>query len=75
MLAYSGKTNVNIAADAYICPNNKLLRYTITNKEDRQEFKSNPKDCSNCSMIKNVLIVKKNKRESTVICGQSIMKK
>ncbi len=36
--------------DCYICPNNKLLNYTTTNREGYKEYKSNPKDCNECPM-------------------------
>ena len=31
-----------------ICPNNKVLNYTTTNRNGYREFKSNPKDCEQC---------------------------
>lgn len=34
--------------DCYICPNNKILKYSTTNKDGYKEFKSNPKDCVLC---------------------------
>lgn len=34
--------------DQYICPNNKLLNYTTTNKEGYREYKSCGKDCESC---------------------------
>lgn len=34
--------------DCVICPNNKVLRYSTTNREGYKEFKSNPKDCEKC---------------------------
>lgn len=34
--------------DCYICPNNKILAYTTTNREGYKEYKSNWKDCINC---------------------------
>lgn len=30
-------------SDCYICPNNKTLKYSTTNKDGYREFKSNPK--------------------------------
>lgn len=32
--------------DCYICPNNKILKYSTTNKDGYKEFKSNPKECA-----------------------------
>lgn len=34
--------------DIYICPNDKTLYYTITNKEGYREYKSERKDCESC---------------------------
>ena len=34
--------------DFYICPNDKTLYYTTTNKEGYREYKSETKDCQNC---------------------------
>lgn len=46
--------------DQYICPNEKLLNYTTTNREGYREYKSNPKDCSTCPLI-NECTQSKNK--------------
>ena len=37
--------------DAYICPNDQLLYYSTTNKSGYREYKSNPKECSNCPYL------------------------
>ena len=34
--------------DCYICPENKVLSYSTTNREGYREYKSNPKDCTGC---------------------------
>jgi len=34
--------------DCYICPNDKILTYSTTNREGYREYKSNPQDCVNC---------------------------
>jgi len=34
--------------DCYICPWNKVLEYSTTNREGYREYKSNPCDCRNC---------------------------
>lgn len=34
--------------DCYICPANKVLTYSTTNREGYREYKSNPKDCRDC---------------------------
>ena len=38
--------------DCYLCPNDKVLKYTTTNREGYREYKSNPKDCAKCEKIK-----------------------
>ena len=32
--------------DCYLCPNDKILKYSTTNREGYREYKSNPKDCA-----------------------------
>lgn len=34
--------------DCYICPNDKTLEYSTTNREGYKQYKSNPKDCKEC---------------------------
>ena len=34
--------------DCYLCPNNQVLKYSTTNRDGYQEFKSDPKICRNC---------------------------
>ena len=34
--------------DCYICPENKILSYSTTNREGYREYKSNCHDCANC---------------------------
>ncbi|WMJ21806.1 IS1182 family transposase [Paludicola sp. MB14-C6] len=34
--------------DCVVCPNNKVLHYSTTNREGYKEFKSNPNDCKIC---------------------------
>lgn len=36
--------------DCYICPNNKILNYKITDKNGYKKYESNPKDCINCPL-------------------------
>ena len=37
--------------DCYICPEDKTLRYSNTNKEGYKEYKSNANDCKNCPSL------------------------
>lgn len=34
--------------DCVVCPNNKVLKYSTTNRDGYREFKSNPEDCKGC---------------------------
>lgn len=34
--------------DCYICPNNKILKYSTTNREGYREYKSDKNDCRDC---------------------------
>lgn len=36
--------------DAYLCPENHLLRYSTTNREGYREYKSNPAVCRTCPL-------------------------
>ena len=38
--------------DCIICPNNKILSYSTTNREGYREYKSNPKECKLCPYLK-----------------------
>ena len=46
--------------DCYICPNNKVLKYTTTNRDGYREYKSNKYDCKNCPHIKQCTESKQN---------------
>ena len=46
--------------DCYICPNNKILKYTTTNRDGYREYKSNRCDCKNCPHIKQCTESKQN---------------
>lgn len=37
--------------DCYICPNNKILEYSTTNREGYREYKSNSGECKNCPYL------------------------
>lgn len=39
--------------DCYICPNNKILKYSTTTREGYREYKSNTKDCQECPYLMN----------------------
>lgn len=37
--------------DCYICPNNKTLEYSTTNREGYREYKSNSEECKDCPYL------------------------
>ena len=37
--------------DCYICPNNKIISYSTTNRKGYLEYKSNPEDCKTCPFL------------------------
>lgn len=37
--------------DCYICPNNKILKYSTTNRDGYREYKSCPQECVNCPYL------------------------
>ena len=37
--------------DGYLCPNGQLLTYRTTNREGYREYRSDPKQCSNCPLL------------------------
>lgn len=37
--------------DCYICPNNKTLKYTTTNRNGYREYKSDSKSCASCPYL------------------------
>ena len=48
--------------DCYICPNNKILKYSTTNRDGYREYKSNPSDCKSCEHL-NICTNSKNKQK------------
>ena len=45
--------------DCYICPNNKILSYSTTDKNGYKQYKSNPDKCVNC-LLRNQCTKSKN---------------
>jgi hypothetical protein len=48
--------------DCYICPNNKVLKYSTTNRDGYREYKSNPNYCKSCEYL-NICTNSKNKQK------------
>lgn len=38
--------------DCYLCPEGQVLRYSTTNREGRNEYKSDPQTCAQCPRLK-----------------------
>ncbi|WP_143329671.1 transposase, partial [Clostridium baratii] len=51
--------------DCYICPNNKILKYSTTNREGYKEYKSNSKECANCPLKQRCTESKSNQKVVT----------
>lgn len=51
--------------DCYICPNNKILEYSTTNREGYKEYKSNPTDCGDCPFKSRCTNSKNNQKVVT----------
>ena len=51
--------------DCMICPNDKILKYSTTNREGYQEYKSNPKDCEACPYKNKCTASKMNQKVVT----------
>lgn len=51
--------------DCYICPNNKILKYSTTNREGYKEYKSNSKECANCPVKQRCTESKANQKVVT----------
>ena len=48
--------------DCYICPNDKILKYSTTNREGYREYKSNPTDCEKCDFLKQCTESRNNQK-------------
>lgn len=48
--------------DCYICPNDKLLKYSTTNREGYREYKSNPLECANCQFLLQCTLSKNHQK-------------
>lgn len=51
--------------DIYICPNNKDLKYSTTDRDGYKNYKSNPKDCVLCSFKDRCTMSKNNQKVVT----------
>ena len=51
--------------DYYICPENKGLEYSTTDKDGYRHYKSNKKECVNCKNLRNCTTNKQNQKTIT----------
>ena len=51
--------------DCYICPNNKVLSYTTTNRDGYKQYKSTPYQCKDCEHRKSCT---QSKNNTKVVC-------
>jgi len=51
--------------DCYICPNNKILKYSTTNRDGYREYKSNSCECLNCPDLNKCTNSKNNQKVIT----------
>lgn len=51
--------------DCYLCPADKMLRYSTTNREGYREYKSDPKDCISCPYLASCTLSKNHQKTVT----------
>lgn len=48
--------------DCYICPNNKVLKYSTTNRDGYREYKSDGRICESCPYLKQCTLSKNHEK-------------
>ncbi len=61
--------------DCYLCPNNRVLKYSTTNRDGYREYKSNKRFCKNCSFISQCTNSKNNTKVVTRHIWQNYIEK
>ena len=51
--------------DCYLCPADKMLRYSTTNREGYREYKSDPTDCMACPYLTSCTLSKNHQKTVT----------
>lgn len=51
--------------DCYLCPADKMLRYSTTNRAGYREYKSNPCDCISCPYLTSCTLSKNHQKTVT----------
>lgn len=51
--------------DCYLCPANKILKYSTTNRDGYKEYKSNPDDCVSCPYLEKCTLSKNHQKMVT----------
>ena len=52
--------------DCVICPNDKVLKYSTTNRDGYREYKSDPKECKNCPYLDRCTTNRKFQKTVTI---------
>ena len=53
------------AYDCYLCPNDKMLFYSTTNRDGYKEYKSNPEECKACPYLSQCTLSKNHQKVVT----------
>ena len=61
--------------DIYICPSDKILKYSTTNREGYREYKSNPCECKKCPHINKCTNSRNYQKLVLDMFGRIILKK
>lgn len=61
--------------DCYLCPANKVLRYSTTNRDGYKEYKSDPHDCENCPYLAQCTLSRNHQKVVTRHVWEEYMEK
>ncbi len=61
--------------DCIICPNNEILKYSTTNRDGYQEFKSNPQACAKCKFLNKCTESKNHQKLYTLHIWNNFLEK
>lgn len=59
------KFTYDVESDTYTCPNQKVLRYSTTNREGYRQYHSNPEHCRSCPFLSQCTTSKNHKKVIT----------
>jgi len=61
--------------DCYLCPADKMLKYSTTNRDGYREYKSNPEECRNCPYLAQCTLSKNHQKLVTQHVWEEYMEK